>query len=78
MVVDLFDLLAKGAKPTIFPSTLLQSMRCPKSILKNKPCMVLYFWRRLSFLNKLIHARFNMVKELQLVNGSRKILPITG
>jgi hypothetical protein len=78
MVVALFGLLAKGAKPTIVPPPLLQPIRRPKPILKNKPCMVFRLRGRPSFPHELVHGRFNKAKELQLVGGSRGILAIGG
>jgi hypothetical protein len=78
VVVALFGLLAKGTKPTIVPPPLPQSIRRPKPILEDKPCMILHFRERPSFPHKLIHTKFNKAEELQLVGGCRGILPITG
>jgi hypothetical protein len=64
VVVVLFGLLAKGAKPTIVPPLLPKPILRPKPILKDKPCMVLRFRGRPSFPHELRHARFNEAKEL--------------
>jgi hypothetical protein len=47
MVVGLCDLLAKGAKFTIWPPAVLQPIGGPKTVLENKLSVVLYFWRAL-------------------------------
>jgi hypothetical protein len=44
MINELQHPLAKGAIPTIWPTSLLQLVICPKPILERKPCEELDFW----------------------------------
>jgi hypothetical protein len=54
VVIGLFGLFTKRAKPTIVPTTFSQSIRRPKPILKSKPSMVLCFWSTPSFPDHFI------------------------
>jgi hypothetical protein len=62
VVVCLFGLLAKWAKPTILEITLPQAVRRPKPILEGQPSVVLHLGGSPSFPNNLVHARFNETK----------------
>jgi hypothetical protein len=74
VVVALFGLLAKGAKPTIVPPPLPQPIRRPKPILKDKPCMVLRFWGRPSFPHEHIFRKAMKMKILGLAALERSML----
>jgi hypothetical protein len=76
VVVSFFGLLVKWAKAAIFPTPSSQSIRRPKPILQRKPRMVFNFWRRPSFLNKVVQRRLDKAEELQLVCGCRGVLTI--
>jgi hypothetical protein len=64
VIVGFFGLLAKRAKPTIFPSPPSQSIRRPKPILQRNPCMVFDFRGRPNFPNKVVQRRLNEAEEL--------------
>jgi hypothetical protein len=59
-VVDrLRGLLANGAQATIWPSSLFQTVRRPKSILKCNPSVRFDFWRSPSIPNPLVQIGGN-------------------
>jgi hypothetical protein len=78
MLMIFLGLLAKLARPTIVPTTPSQSIHHPKSILQSQPSVVLCLWHCPSVLNDFVQARLHKAKKLQLICGSRRMLPITG
>jgi hypothetical protein len=76
MVVGLRDLLAKGAKSTIWLPAVLQPIGGPKTVLENKLSVVLYFWRAPSFPHNRVHIRVHEAKELSFVGRGCGVLAI--
>jgi hypothetical protein len=76
MVGRFRELLAKGTKPTIWPSPLLKLIDGPKVILKRKPSMMLHLWRNSSLPHNCVHVGLHKSKELTLISRSRGVLTV--
>jgi hypothetical protein len=78
MIMIFLDFLVKLTKPIIIPTPSTLSIRRPKPILQSQPSVILCLWRCPSLSNDFDKARFHKAEKLQLICGSRRILPIGG
>jgi hypothetical protein len=76
MIGCFHSLLAKGAKSTIWPSTLLKSIGRPKTVLNGKSSVVFGRGGRPSIQYQGIHVGENKAKELKLVSRQSGIKSI--
>jgi hypothetical protein len=76
MIGRFHHLLAKRIKPTIWPSSILESIGSPKIILKRKPRMVLNLGRSSSLPHDCVHLGVHKTKELSFADRCCGVLPI--
>jgi hypothetical protein len=69
-------MLAKRAKPTVWPPPPLKPIGRPQTILKNKPRMMLRLGSGPIPPNERVQIGINEAKELRLISRGRGVLPI--
>jgi hypothetical protein len=69
-------LLAKRAKTTIVPNSLLQTVRHPNPIFNSQPCKEFNFRGRPTLPNYLVHLCECGAKELRIVSRCGGVLSI--